>query len=159
MIEKAKKTFRISKDKNEKLSQLRSYFNRPFDAVLEQLIENAYLRMNEDLNANVTEELKETAVKMSFQYQQLAIEIGKLKEEIGKLKSDNSTLKESQENISDSLDKQKDHSDKLTIKVEKMASTLIEREKNQKRSFIEIYDWIKKKDKTFVSKLMNLWST
>jgi predicted nucleic acid-binding Zn-ribbon protein len=156
MTEKAKKTFRISKDKNEKLSQLRSYFNRPFDAVLEQLIENAYLRMNEDLNANVTEELKETAVKMSFQYQQLAIEIGKLKGEIGTLRSDNSTLKDNLEKFDNELSGQKSRVEKFTVQVAQSIAKSSEREKNFKQGLKEVNDWIKTKDKSFVSKVMSL---
>lgn len=157
MMEKTKKTFRITKDKNEKLIQLRNYFNRSFDSVLEQLIENAYLRMNEEMNANVTEELKETAVRMSFQYQQLAIEIGKLKEEIGTLKSKNSTLKENLDKTDSEIIGQKDRVEKLKIQVGQMFSVSAEREKNQKQFFKEINDWIKAKDKSFVSKVKSLW--
>lgn len=155
--EKTKKTFRIAKEKNEKLNLLRNYFNRSFDSVLEQLIENAYLRMNEDLNANATEELKETAVKMSFQYQQIALEIGRLKEEIGELRNENINLKESQILTSQDLAEQTKLLDKLKNQVGQLVAVSAEREKNHRQFFKEVNDWIKLKDKSFISKVKNLW--
>lgn len=156
--EKVKRTIRILKDRSDKLNVLKNYLNsKSVEGVLEQLIENAYLRMNEDTKAEATEELKETSVQMAFKYQELAMQLGDLKEENGILRAENSNLKESLEKTKEELSEQKEKLEKLKIQVGQLITMTTERDKNNKQFFKEINEWIKAKDKSFISKVKNFW--
>lgn len=85
MDDTIKKTFRISKKANTELDFIRSYFGKSFGETLEIIISHSRLRIDEEVNLKVKDELNETTQKVSFEYLKLSLIVDELKNEIEKL--------------------------------------------------------------------------
>lgn len=87
MDDTIKKTFRISKKASNELDFIRNYFNKSFGDTLENIIHHTRLRIDEEVNLQVKDELKETASQISVEYLKLSLTIEEMKTKIEKLKS------------------------------------------------------------------------
>lgn len=101
MDDTVKKTFRISKKASNELDFIRSYFNKSFGDTLEIIISHARLRIDEEVNIKVKDELKETTSQISFEYQKLNLEVNELRKELENFKDEFETVLK---NVAESFD-------------------------------------------------------
>jgi len=136
---KLKRTFNLSIEVVNKLTNLRNYHNKTYDKLVEIVIENAFLKMSEDVNLEQSNKLEEQNLRVGFQIQQLTLMFSELKKELVEVKAENKNLYQSLNDqsklISDMETKNKDRSVRYTANIK------------------YITEWISNKDKSFLDKI------
>lgn len=92
--------FKLSREIEGMLKELRVYHNKPYKDLVSILIENAYRQMSEATNIDKTNELEKQRQQVDFQVQQLTLMFGYLKSEFESVKAENFILKERTETLS-----------------------------------------------------------
>lgn len=130
----------------KKLTELRNYHNKTYNNLFEILIDNAFLKMDEEVNLDKADELKEQNLKVSFQVQQLTLMFAELKKELAEVRTEYFNLKENNLDLKTTTEKQAKNINEIEVKNKERSTRYTEQIK-------VLNEWVSNKDKSFLDKI------